>query len=63
MIEENVCNKANHSQLQIRRMFDQNGISGLLLSRMPITSNLNVSIDPSISYPQSINKTDKLINF
>jgi hypothetical protein len=29
-------------------MFDQNGIAGLLLCRLPINKNLNLVVDPTI---------------
>lgn len=31
-------------------MFDQNGLAGLLLARLPISSSLNVTIDSGIQY-------------
>ena len=31
-------------------MFDQNGISGLLLSKLPISKNLNIIIDLNIDF-------------
>jgi hypothetical protein len=31
-------------------MFDQNGINGLLVARLPITKKLNLVVDPNIEY-------------
>jgi hypothetical protein len=53
-LEEEKINQTNAQKLdnpshQIsRRMFDQNGIAGILLARLPINRSLNMVIDPNI---------------
>jgi hypothetical protein len=45
-----VSNKKNEhpSYIATRRMFDQNGIAGILLAKLPITRSLNMVIDSNI---------------
>lgn len=42
--------KETHSVLSIRRMLDQNGLSGMMVANLPITPSLNLQIDSSYSF-------------
>lgn len=48
-------NNRIHANIQqnARRMFDQNGIAGLLLSRLPVSKDLSIIIDHNINYSTS----------
>lgn len=32
-------------------MFDQNGVAGMLMAKLPITNALNIVIDTSVEFP------------